>query len=135
MNRLLITTVLVLISFNIYAKKIECLAHPDYPNDRGFSAEIELIQNNDKFKVKIEKLSLSDNWPLEKSCSSPLEFSNVTFVGSQTKDGFKFGLDNGKECGFVFHISINNKTPTLLMPHHTFKVFGEKPFLARCKTL
>jgi hypothetical protein len=135
MKRLLISTVLVLISFSNYAKKIECLAHPDYPNNRGFSAEIELIKNNDKLNVKIGKLNLSDTWPLERSCSSPLSFSNATYVGSKTKDGFKFGLDNGKECGFVFHISINKKTPTLLMPHHNYKVFGEKPFLARCKTL
>jgi len=134
MKRLLISTVLVLISFNNHAKKIKCLAHPDYPNDRGFSVEIEIIKNNDKLNVKIDKLNLSGTWPLEQSCSSPLNFSNATYVGSQTRDGFKFGLDNGKECGFVFHIAINKKTPTLLMPHHTYKVFGEKPFLAQCKT-
>jgi len=135
MNRLLISTVLVLISFYSTAEKVECLAHPNYSDDRGFSAEIELIQNHDKLKVKIKSLNLSHGWPLEQSCDSPLNFSNVTFAGSRTREGFKFGLDNEKECGFVIHISLNNKSPTLLMPRRTYKVYGEKPFLAQCQTL
>ena len=85
--------------------------------------------------IKIDNLNLSDTWPLVQACDSPLNFSNVTFVGSQTMEGFKFGLDNEKECGFVFHISINNEMPTLLMPRRTYKVYGEKPFLALCKPL
>lgn len=112
-----------------------CDHHPEWPNDRKFKAKIEVTKVSDGLEAKIIDMKLSEPWPLPNQCDSPLTIENQKMDGWPQGAEAKFWLSNDKECSFMIYLTLKGDDPTMLSPRKTYKVFGEKPYLARCKAI
>lgn len=120
-------------SVSAYSEKYLCEEHPNWPDDRWFNAVIETHHGEQEVKATINSLVLSEPWPLSESCDSPNRIT--TIIGHQEASEVKLGPRNEKECGFSMHLIVLGSNPTMLSPRRSFKVLGEKPYLAKCHAI
>ena len=123
----------LLFSGSVLSKTYECVEHPSWPDDRKFSAKIVTSNLNDKNEAEVLSLNLSEAWPLDSKCDSPI--IGMKLFGVFDGKELKLSLENGKECGFVLYISADKNNPAMLSPRKSYKVFGESPYLAKCNVL
>jgi|GEM_PF-2953791 len=123
--------VLWLVSTGVMSESYHCVSHPSWPDDRTFSAVIDINQSAQGIQAQLLDLTLSEEWPLLPRCDSPQMGMNLSAV--KEKDEVKLFLKDAKTCGFMFYISTNEVNPSLLSPQKSEKVFGEAPYLAQCK--
>ena len=131
----------LLLSTIALANRFECKASTskEFMGDRGFSATINIETNKEAGKItaKVEKLELSEKWPLPDKCLSPLDYKNKVLIG--VKEGnseIKLFPQNDQECGFIyFFIPGEDGVVTLLSPRKSNQEFGESPYLAECRKI
>ena len=129
----------LLLSTVSLANRYECKASTsnDYVDEKSFSAIINIDTNNDTNKItaKVERLKLSEEWPLSDKCLSPLSSNNRILIGTKGSGGeIKLFPRHDKECGFIYFFTPSkNGSVTLLSPRKTYQIFGESPYLAECR--
>ena len=126
---------LLFVSFTSVAETFVCDHHPEWPSDRKFKAKIEVIEVADGLEAKLIDINLSEPWPLAKKCDSPLMIEGQKMEGWPQGREAKFSLLNDKECSFMIFLILEGDEPSMLSPRKTYKVFGEKPYLARCTAI
>ena len=124
-------TISCLFTFSSFAEDYTCVNHTDWPNDRSFTAVISVKTNS----VVVTGLSLSENWPLTKQCDSPLVKSPIEFNRNLLVSEISFGPYSDNECTYVFVLNSEETDLALLHPIRSDKIWGEKPFLARCTAI
>lgn len=121
------------LSLNVFGESFECKAHPEWPDERSFSGVIEVLENEKSFEATLRSLTLSEPWPLDLVCDYPS--IEVSLIGQQENNEVKLGVNGGKECGFVIFLVTSGNKPTMLSPRKSYKVYGEKPYLAECHAI
>lgn len=123
----LILPFLLFASFASTAETFICAHHPEWPNDRKFKAEIEVIKVADGLEAKLIDIKLSEPWPLTKQCDSPLTIKNQKMEGWPQGSEAKFWLPNDKECSFMIYLTLEGDEPTMLSPRKRTKFLVKSP--------
>ncbi|MDQ7048681.1 MAG: hypothetical protein Q9M92_03760 [Enterobacterales bacterium] len=111
----------------------KCIEHPLWSEDKKFKAVLDISETKSAIIATINALSINAAWPLDSSCDKPIVGAKL--IGVKNINELKLSLANEKECGFVLYLSVSANNPTLLSPRRSYKVFGEKPYLAKCNKL
>jgi len=127
--------IVIITLFSVTAKSevFECKEHDAWPDDKKFSAEIEVMGKDKNIRAKVKSLSLSEPWPLVSACDQPKLGSDL--IGYEEAGEIKLSLASGKECGFMLFLSKSVEKPSMLSPRKNYKVFGHSPYLAACHAL
>ncbi len=124
-------TISFLLNFSILAEDFTCVQHSEWPNERSFAATIKVSEEH----VTVSNLQLSESWPLPKECDSPLLVKSITYNRNMHIKEISFGPYSDNECSYFYSLKFDDEDLALLHVVRSAKVWGEKPFLARCTAI
>lgn len=128
---LLIFGISTFINVTCFAENYFCEADPFKANERSFTASIDL----DKDFVTVTALTLSEDWPLSDECDSPVGLERLKLNRNKNVREISFGPYSGKQCSYFFILNNEDSDVALLFPVRGSKVYGERPYLAKCNAI
>ena len=130
-NRAFRITISCLFTFSIFAEDYTCVQHSEWPNERSFVATIKVSEDH----VIVSKLQLSESWPLPKECDAPSIIKDTTYKRNMHIKEISFGPYSDNECSYFYSLNFDDADLALLHVVRSAKVWGEKPYLARCTAI
>lgn len=110
----------ILFSFNCFSEQYRCTEHSGWPNERSFTATIEVAKES----VTVSNLQLSELWPLPEHCDAPLIGGTTKYKRNMHIKEVSFGPYSDNECGYVYSLNFDEKDFALLHVVRSVKVWG-----------
>lgn len=134
-HRLIFLVTTLALSLPLVAAEYECKASEAWPDHRYFQATLKIEISENIIEATLTRLYLSEVWPLGSHCKNPINNLSRALIGYANNGEMKLSTKDDAECGFVLFLSINKSIVSMLSPRKSYKVFGEKPYLAQCELM